>query len=179
MQQSGFVLLLFGFLSTASEAVDLYSLTAHDAVGNVVPLEQYRGKVSLVVNVASQCGYTDINYRGLVQLQHKFGPLGFTVLAFPCNQFGYQEPGTIQEIIRFTENYGVRFPIFNKVDVIGERTSAVYQYLIGSSGSIPKWNFCKYLVDRNGHVIKFFTQDEPFEYISHSISNLLQRNKDL
>lgn len=136
-------------------------------------------QVSLVVNVASQCGYTNVNYRALVQLQHKFGLLGFTVLAFPCNQFGNQEPGPIGEIIRFAEDYGAKFPIFSKVDVIGESASPVYQYLTGSSGNVPKWNFCKYLVDKNGHVIQFFTQDDPFEYIAHSIANLLQRNKDL
>lgn len=135
--------------------------------------------MSLVVNVASQCGYTDANYRALVQLQRKFGLLGFTVLAFPCNQFGDQEPDSIGEIIRFAEDYGAKFPIFSKVNVFGESASPVYQYLTESSGNVPKWNFCKYLVDKNGHVVQFFTQDDPFEHITRSIANLLQRNEDL
>ena len=136
-------------------------------------------QVSLVVNVASQCGYTDTNYRGLVQLQRKFGAHGFTVMAFPCNQFGSQEPGTMREILQFAEDYGVKFPIFSKVDITGEHASPVYEYLIGSSGNIPKWNFCKYLVDKGGHVRQFFTQNESFEYITHSIANLMLENKEL
>lgn len=136
----------------------------------------YPAQVSLVVNVASQCGYTDVNYRGLVQLQRKFNAQGFNVLAFPCNQFGDQEPGTMREIIQFAENYGAKFPLFSKIDVTGERASSVYEFLTGSSGNTPKWNFCKYLVDKDGHVKQFFTQNEPFEYITYAIAQLLQSN---
>ena len=132
--------------------------------------------MSLVVNVASECGYTDLNYRELVRLQTKYGSSGFTVLAFPCNQFGQQEPGRDQDIIRFVrEEYGVTFPLFSKVDVHGERTCTVYRYLTSAFGRTPSWNFCKYLVARDGQVVEYFSERDTFQSISQSLENLLSK----
>lgn len=99
-------------------------------------------QISLVVNVASECGYTDLNYRELVSLQEDYHDRGFNVLAFPCNQFGGQEPASNEDILRFVkEKYDVNFPMFAKVDVKGEQIAAVYEHLTGTLLSSPKWNF--------------------------------------
>lgn len=129
-----------------------------------------------MVNVASECGYTDVNYRELVHLQQDYHKNGFNVLAFPCNQFGGQEPAQNQDIFNFAkENYGVNFPMFAKVDVKGEQLAAVYDYLTSATLSKPSWNFCKYLVDRDGQVVQFFTVQDDFKAIRQSISYLLTR----
>lgn len=133
-------------------------------------------QVSLVVNVASECGYTDLNYRELVQLQTDYQDKGLTVLAFPCNQFGQQEPGTSQQVLRLaTQTYGANFPIFGKVDVTGDSACAAYKYLAGNMGSVPSWNFCKYLVDQKGKVVQFFPVTSKFDEIRTSIDYLLRK----
>ena len=113
-----------------------------------------------MVNVASDCGYTDGHYRELVQIQEEFSPShGFTVLAFPCNQFGHQEPNDDKSILKFVkEQYNVNFPMFSKIDVGGEHAHPLYVFLYKAISDYPKWNFGKYLVDRNGKVVKFFSQ---------------------
>jgi len=117
-----------------------------------------------------------MNYRELVRLQAKYGSRGFTVLAFPCNQFGQQEPGSEQDIVRFVrEAYGVTFPLFSKVDVRGEQTCAVYRYLTNVSGRTPSWNFCKYLVDRDGQVMQYFSERDTFQSISQSVEKLISK----
>ena len=137
-------------------------------------------QVTLVVNVASECGYTHLNYKELVKLQAAYSPDVFTVLAFPCNQFGQQEPGDEEEIVQFAKDqYGVTFPLFSKVDVQGDSACAVYRYLIGASGVTPSWNFCKYLVDQRGHVVQFFSEKDRFTSISQSVEYLLHRHKEL
>ena len=133
-------------------------------------------QVSLVVNVASQCGYTDLNYKELVRLQDEFSQEGFTVLAFPCNQFGQQEPGSMAEIAEFARNYGLNFPLFSKVDVAGERRCSVYSFLYQTTRTQPQWNFSKYLVDRAGAVRQFFSERGDFAAIRQAIKYLL--NKD-
>lgn len=133
-------------------------------------------QVSLVVNVASECGYTDQNYRELVQLQKDFGDQGFTVLAFPCNQFGGQEPGSMDEIVSFAKSYDINFPIFSKVNVHGTEVCDVYSYLVGKTGTVPQWNFCKYLVDREGAVRQYFSQNGAFSAIRQSLLYLLKSN---
>jgi glutathione peroxidase len=131
------------------------------------------------VNVASECGYTDSHYKALVQLQQDYQGQGFTVLAFPSNQFGEQEPGTNQQIIEFAkENYGADFPIFAKTNVTGDQMCAAYQYLTEDTGSFPSWNFCKYLVDQNGEVVQFFSQKDGFGTIRSSIEYLLRKQSD-
>lgn len=128
-----------------------------------------------MVNVASQCGYTDLNYRELVTLQDEFAHEGFTVLAFPCNQFGQQEPGSMAEITEFAQSYGVNFPLFSKVDVVGQQRSEVYSFLFEATRTQPQWNFCKYLVDRDGAVRQFFSEKGDFAAIRHAINYLLNK----
>lgn len=131
-----------------------------------------------MVNVASKCGYTDYNYKRLVQLQEDYEHKGFTVLAFPCNQFGQQEPWEDKDIVSFaTKNYGANFPIFSKLDITGESAGGIYRYLIGKMGSMPSWNFCKYLVNRQGDVVQFFSEKDSFESVQKSIEYLLRKDE--
>jgi glutathione peroxidase len=134
----------------------LYDLKVSTLAGQPADLSAYRGKVVVVVNVASQCGYTP-QYAGLEKLHREFAPKGFAVLGFPSNDFGGQEPGTAEEIGQFCQkNYGVTFPMFTKVVTkAGPGQSPVYAFL-GESGSLPQWNFSKYVVDKNGKVTAFF-----------------------
>lgn len=137
-------------------------------------------QVSLVVNVASECGYTDMNYKQLVSLQDLYNFRHFTVLAFPCNQFGEQEPNSNEAIWNFAyNNYAVNFPMFGKVDVKGDKTCQVYKFLTETTGSTPSWNFCKYLVNPNGEVVQYFTQLDTFKSIKQSIQYLLEKSIEL
>ena len=117
---------------------------------------QYAGKVVLVVNTASYCGYTT-QYEGLEKLYAKYGPKGLVVLGFPSNDFGKQEPGTAKEIAELCYNtYGVKFPMFAKTPVTGAAANPLYASLTKATGKEPKWNFTKYLIDRNGKVIEHY-----------------------
>jgi glutathione peroxidase len=140
-----------------SDAPDLYALAADALDGGSVPLSAYRGKVALVVNVASECGFTP-QYAGLQKLWSEYEKKGLVVLGFPSNEFGSQEPGSAADIRTFcTKNYGVTFPMFAKVAVKkGASQSPVYQALTGATGKEPNWNFCKYLVGKDGRVLKFW-----------------------
>ncbi|XP_014383395.1 probable glutathione peroxidase 8 isoform X2 [Alligator sinensis] len=110
---------------------DFYSFEVKDSKGRIVSLEKYRGKASLVVNVASYCQHTDKNYIALQELHRQFGPSHFTVLAFPCNQFGESEPSSSQEIESFAKgNYGVTFPIFHKIKILGSEAEPAFKFLI-------------------------------------------------
>ena len=124
--------------------------------GEPANLADYKGKAALVVNVASKCGLTP-QYEGLQKLQDTYGDRGFTVLGFPCNQFLEQEPGTADEIQEFCSvNYGVTFPLFSKVVTKeGPDQSPIYTWL-GQTGNLPKWNFSKYLIGKDGKVIAFY-----------------------
>jgi len=134
----------------------LYDLKVTTLDGQPAELAAYRGKVALVVNVASQCGYTP-QYAGLEKLYRELQPKGFAVLGFPSNDFGGQEPGAPEEIATFCKRtYDVTFPMFAKVVTkAGPQQSSVYAFL-GESGSLPQWNFSKYVVDKNGKVEAFF-----------------------
>ncbi len=134
----------------------LYALHTKTLDGRAADLSAYQGKVTLVVNVASECGYTP-QYAGLEKLHGELSARGFSVLGFPSNDFGRQEPGTPEQIAAFCEkNYGVTFPLFEKVVTkSGEEQSPVYA-LLGRSGQLPSWNFGKYLVGKDGKVIRFF-----------------------
>jgi glutathione peroxidase len=141
----------------ASVSTDsLYSLKTTTLAGKPADLGQFAGKVTLAVNVASQCGFTP-QYKGLQALYQDLAPKGFAVLGFPSNEFGGQEPGGPEEIQTFCEkNYGVSFPMFSKlVTKPGPEQSPIYAYLT-RIGSAPNWNFCKYLVGKDGKVIAFF-----------------------
>ena len=147
----------------------LHDFTAASPDGTPCSLEQYQGTVLLIVNVASQCGYTR-QYAGLEELYRKYHDRGFSVLAFPCNQFGHQEPGGAEEIAKFcSDNYQVSFPLFAKVDVNGDNASPLWTYLKlkqpGVLGTTAiKWNFTKFLVSRSGDVVKRYgSQTTPEE----------------
>ena len=135
----------------------IYDFTAQSLAGDDVPLKRFEGQVLLIVNTASACGFTP-QYRGLEALQREYGPRGFSVLGFPCNQFGGQEPGDASQIEQFcSTTYDVTFPMFAKIDVNGSGAHPLYQYLrqekSGLLGSSIKWNFTKFLVDRSGRVV--------------------------
>ncbi|RLN14041.1 hypothetical protein BBO99_00007628, partial [Phytophthora kernoviae] len=146
-----------------------YELKDFDMAGNEVPMSNYKGKVVLAVNVSSKCGLTPTNYPELQQLYEKYKDEGLEILAFPCNQFAGQEPGTHEEIMEFVKQYNVTFPFFEKHDVNGATARPVFTYLKtklpGSFGNFVKWNFTKFLVDRNGQPYKRFApKDLPFSF---------------
>jgi glutathione peroxidase len=137
----------------------------------------YRGKVLLIVNVASQCGFTP-QYAGLQALHQQYGPRGFEVLAFPCNQFGHQEPGTDAEIAAFCDtSYHVTFPVFAKIEVNGANAHPLYAWLKqekgGLLGAAIKWNFTKFLIDRNGEVQARYAPTAKPESLAKDIEALL------
>jgi glutathione peroxidase len=136
---------------------DIYAVSTLTLEGDTAPLEQFRGKVTLLVNVASACGYTP-QYSGLQRLHERFGARGFSVLGFPSNDFGRQEPGSAEEIREFcSTKYRVTFPMFAKGQTkAGAGQSAVYAALEQASGTLPSWNFGKYLIDRQGKVLGFY-----------------------
>jgi glutathione peroxidase len=141
----------------ADPVQSLYDLKVNTLEGKPADLGQYKGHVVLVVNVASKCGFTP-QYKGLEALYNKYKGQGFFILGFPSNDFMQQEPGTPEQIQKFcTDTYGVTFPLFEKVDVKKKlpTQSPVYQFLTAKNPE-PSWNFCKYLIDRNGQVLQFF-----------------------
>lgn len=146
--------------------------------GSAGDLAQYRGKVLLIVNTASQCGFTP-QYAGLQQLHQQYGARGFAVLGFPCNQFGRQEPADHTEIGAFCEkNYGVDFPMFAKVDVNGAHALPLFVYLKDQARGILrtraiKWNFTKFLVDKNGKVLRRYGSRTPPQALMRDIEALL------
>ena len=151
--------------AVAGSKASFYDLKTLSLDGRPADLAQYRGKVSLVVNVASKCGYTP-QYEGLEKLQRELKGKGFNVLGFPSNDFGGQEPGTAQEIATFCRlTYDVTFPMFEKVVTRkGADQSPIYRFL-GQSGNLPAWNFSKYVIDKQGRIVAFFpsevTPDDP------------------
>jgi len=139
----------------ANATKSLHDLTAETIDHKALPLSELAGKVLLVVNTASECGFTP-QYAGLEQLWREYQGRGFAILGFPSNEFGAQEPGSETEIKSFCETrYGVSFPLFAKVSVKGAAPSPVYRFLTAQHGE-PKWNFHKYLVGKNGQVIRAF-----------------------
>ncbi len=156
-----------------------YDFTAKDIRGKEISMSIYKDKVLLVVNVASKCGYTP-QYEGLEKIYKKYHAQGFEILGFPCNQFKGQEPGTEKEIHNFCKvNYGVTFPLFSKIDVNGDHTHPLYTYLkkeapgfLGTQSI--KWNFTKFLIDRNGKVIKRYGSSTKPAELSDDIEALLK-----
>lgn len=134
----------------------LYDFKITNIDGQPVDLAQYKGKVALVVNVASKCGYTK-QYKGLESLYREYKDKGFEILGFPSNDFGAQEPGTEAEIKSFCSlTYDITFDMFSKVAVNGSSMSDVYKYLTQTTGSQVQWNFNKFLVDKEGKVVKYY-----------------------
>lgn len=157
---------------------NIYQFSVVDIDGNEVSMNEYEGKVLLIVNVASKCGFTK-QYTGLQEIYDKYKDKGFVVLGFPCNQFGAQEPGTEEQIKEFCETtFGVTFPMFSKVDVNGDNTHPLYKYLKsnvkGTLGTEDiKWNFTKFLVDRNGNVVERYGSTTTPAAIADEIEKLL------
>jgi len=155
----------------------IYDFNATSLTGEDTPLKRFAGKVLLIVNTASACGFTP-QYKGLEALQQNFGARGFSVLGFPCNQFGRQEPGNAAEIGQFcSSNYAVSFPMFDKIDVNGDNAHPLYQYLKGEKsgllGSSIKWNFTKFLIDRSGKVAGRYAPTTTPEALTNDIEALL------
>ena len=157
---------------------DIADIPVTLADGSQADLSAHKGKVLLVVNVASKCGFTP-QYEGLEALQKQFAERGFTVLGFPCNQFRAQEPGNAEEIASFCSlTYGVTFPLLGKIDVNGPEAAPIYQHLkkeapgvLGSEAI--KWNFTKFLVDRSGKVVKRYAPQTKPQDIARDIEALL------
>ena len=156
----------------------VYGFQVRNIKGEDVSLEQFRGKTLLIVNVASQCGFTP-QYKGLEELYQKFSSRGLVILGFPCNQFGGQEPGTDAEIATFCEtNFSVTFPLFGKVDVNGAGTAPVFKYLKAEAPGLLgteaiKWNFTKFLVDKSGKVIKRYAPTDTPEAVGKDLEVVL------
>jgi glutathione peroxidase len=157
---------------------DLLALSAPLPGGGTQPLADYRGKVLLVVNTASQCGFTP-QYAGLEALQRRYGPRGFQVLAFPCNQFGRQEPGDAAEIANFcATKYDVTFPVFARIEVNGAGADPVFRLLKKAAPGVMgteavKWNFTKFLLDRGGRVVARYAPATTPEKLAGDIERLL------
>jgi glutathione peroxidase len=157
---------------------DVYDFEVNRLNGDPAKLSEYRGKALLIVNTASKCGFTS-QYSGLEKLYGKFQARGLEILGFPCNQFGKQEPGGAEEIAEFCSvNYGVTFPMFEKIDVNGKSAHPLYQHLKsearGLLGSEPiKWNFTKFLVNREGEVVERYGSTTKPEQIEADIEAAL------
>jgi glutathione peroxidase len=156
----------------------IYDFTASTLQGKAVSLADYKGKALLIVNTASKCGFTP-QYAGLEKLYEKLRDKGLTILGFPCNQFGQQEPGSNEEIGAFCQmNYGVSFPMFDKIDVNGPRAHPLYEWLKSQQPGLLgtkniKWNFTKFLVDKTGNVVARFAPMTKPEDIEKSIEKVI------
>jgi len=157
---------------------ELTAIPVKTADGSTIDLSTHKGEVMLIVNVASKCGFTP-QYEGLEALQGRYGERGFSVLGFPCNQFGAQEPGDAEEIASFCKlTYDVSFPVYGKIDVNGDGAAPIYKHLkdqapgLLGSKSI-KWNFTKFLVDRSGRVVKRYPPQTKPDDLAKDIEALL------
>ncbi len=159
-------------------AAALYQFSATRLDGSPLALTDYQGQVLLLVNTASQCGFTG-QYAGLEALHRQYGPRGLAVVGFPCNQFGHQEPGSADEIGAFCQrNYGVSFPLSAKVDVNGEHAHPLWRYLAEQRPGLLgiraiKWNFTKFLVNRQGEVVARFAPQTTPQALASEIEALL------
>ncbi|GLQ30110.1 glutathione peroxidase [Litoribrevibacter albus] len=158
--------------------MSVYQFTANTLTGEEVSLEKYQGKVLLIVNTASKCGLTP-QYEGLEALYKEMEGKGVEILGFPCNQFGNQEPGSSEEIASFClKNYGVSFPMFEKVDVNGSDAHPLYKYLKSNAKGLLgsetiKWNFTKFLINKDGEVVSRYAPTTPPEKIKADIEKML------
>ena len=156
----------------------IYDFTCKDSSGNEISLSDYRGKTLLIVNTASKCGFTP-QYDGLQSLQDQYDSEKFSVLAFPCNQFGGQEPGTDNEIQDFCSlNFNTTFPVFSKIDVNGENAHPLYKFLCSEKKRVLgsekiKWNFTKFLINRDGNPIARYASTTTPDKISRDIETLI------
>lgn len=161
--------------------MSIYQIRVEDINDNVIELDQYKGKVLLIVNTATKCFFTP-QYEGLQALYNSFQQFGFEVLDFPCNQFGKDAPGSIDDINKFcVDKFETTFPRFQKINVNGDDESILFTYLKrhekGFLNRKIKWNFTKFLVDQNGRVIKRYSPRVKPDKIANDIEKLLQKNK--
>ena len=160
---------------------NIYQFEAELLEGDIKALADYKGKVMLIVNTASKCGFTP-QFAGLEKLYEKYKPQGLEILGFPCNQFGGQDPGTNKEIAAFCQrNYGVNFPMFAKVDVKGPEAHAIFRFLTREAKGILgsqniKWNFTKFLVGRNGEVLGRYAPTTKPEALEADLEKALASN---
>ena len=156
----------------------VYDFTAKTLAGKEVSLADYKGQILLIVNTASKCGFTP-QYEGLEKLYEELHPKGLTILGFPCNQFGAQEPGGADEIGQFCQvNYGVSFPMFGKIDVNGSQAHPLYKFLTQAKRGVfgtanIKWNFTKFLIDRKGNAVARYGSSTKPEQIRPAVEKLL------
>ena len=178
---TSFILLM----ATIAAPDSFYDFSVKDIHGNEISMNEFKGQVIMIVNTASKCGFTR-QYNELQQVYDRFKSDGFVILGFPANNFGWQEPGTDEEILEFCElNYGVNFPLFSKIDVKGSRQDPLFSYLTQTgnndfTGSI-RWNFEKFLIDRNGILQRRFrSQTKPDDdTVIESITSLLKVQQDM
>lgn len=157
--------------------MNIYDFKVHDAKGEEVPMTEYQGKVLLIVNTATGCGFTP-QYEGLQKLYDRYNDRGFVILDFPCNQFGHQAPGTEEEIQEFcTLKYKTTFPLFAKIEVNGKNVDPLFDFLKkqkgGFLGKDIKWNFTKFLISRDGTVVERYAPATKPEKIESDILKLL------
>jgi glutathione peroxidase len=156
----------------------IYDFEAQQIDGGTVPLARFRGQALLIVNTASACGFTP-QFAGLEQLHRSYGPRGLVVLGFPCNQFGRQDPGSNEEIAQFCQlNYGVSFPMMHKIEVNGPEAHPLYRWLTSEAPGLLgskaiKWNFTKFLVGRDGRVIRRYAPQDAPEKLAKAIEAAL------
>lgn len=175
------LLLMFTTQTVAQEQTmqNIYDFKVKTINGTETTLASYKGKVMLIVNVASKCGYTP-QYEGLEALYQKYKDQDFVILGFPCNQFGAQEPGTADEIQNFCRiNFGVTFPLFAKINVNGSDADPLYKYLKSQQKGVLgseaiKWNFTKFLVDKNGKVVKRFGSSTTPDSLQSEVEALIK-----
>ena len=158
--------------------MSIYDFTAKLNNGSDESLADYKGRVLLIVNTASECGFTP-QYKGLQELYAKYKDRGFAILGFPCDQFGHQEPGSDADIRSFCDiNYGVTFPLFSKIEVNGDNADPLYKWLKSEKGGLLgdniKWNFTKFLVDKKGNVVERYAPTTPPVSIEPEIEKLLK-----
>ena len=157
----------------------IYDFTSTTNKGNEFDFSDYKGKVLLIVNTASKCGFTP-QYKGLEALYQKYKEDGLVVVGFPCDQFAHQEPGTDEEIAQFCElNFGVTFPLMKKIEVNGDGADPIYKYLKGATkgflGNAIKWNFTKFLISRDGETVERFAPTTKPENLENRIKDMLSK----
>ncbi|TGZ81662.1 glutathione peroxidase-like protein [Ascodesmis nigricans] len=171
-------------MSTIAPDTTIYDFKPLDNKGEPVPMSSYKGKVLLIVNVASKCGFTP-QYEGLEKIYEKYKDQGFEVLGFPCNQFGGQEPGSAEEIQNFcTVNFGVKFPIMQKVEVNGDKADPLWEYMKTTKPGLlgmkrVKWNYEKFLINREGQIVERYASTTKPESIATAIERELGKEAKL
>nr|AFP33289.1 glutathione peroxidase [Dugesia japonica] len=159
----------------------VFDFSVKDADGNSLHLSDFSGKVLLFTNVASECGYTDSHYKMYVKLQEKYGPKGFQILAFPCNDFGKQEPQTSDKVFKWAKSvYNVNFPILHKISLLSKdkTTPDVWNYLLDQS-EYPGWNFWKYITGSDGRLVEYLDNFQMDDVIEPIIIKALNTKEDL